>query len=424
MAPHPPVARSTRGRRRRFSLETALIKQETCLIMNRSQTILRTAFSGALLMCARSTLAVALTPRRHVLRRRTTTTSAAAAEHRRVRGGCPLRARRPHQQQDRDHYRCSVWASQQQAALTRRTGVPPLWRVQVFITSIRRGNQHHGKCQLTGTPIGAAILIRGRPPPGRLPVRSWAVRSAPQPMPRARQPRTPWWSGPPCARGARTECRELPARHRRVPGCARLQRAVSSVRRLMHTGLPLACVLACCLQRAGTVRITLTAHGGAGRFDARAARITIRVTIIATTTRRAACVHQLPLPVLINASGHYCSRAGCGMRRAGRASSWCRPQSGVLPSGAAVLHDDPGTAARRICQRYLLRLESITVGYEVVEPPADVEQRRRRSRRRAMNCSCTRSAAGRETAVDQTSTSATIGSSAQADSTPHSPAAA
>ena len=121
--------------------------------MNRSQTILRTAFSGALLMCALYLGGCADSPPPRPAP--PPPPPQAPPPPNSDVYAYPLRAQSA-QQQDRDHYECSVWASQQSGFDPSAPGVPPHERVQVVSAGPPPGTGT-AVGAVTGALIGAAI---------------------------------------------------------------------------------------------------------------------------------------------------------------------------------------------------------------------------------------------------------------------------
>ena len=111
--------------------------------MNRSQTILRTACGGALLVCALYLGGCADSPPPRPAP--PPPAPQAPPPPNSDVYAYPLRAQTP-EQQDRDHYECSVWASQQTGFDPSAPGVPPHERVRVVSAGPPSG---------TGTTVGA-----------------------------------------------------------------------------------------------------------------------------------------------------------------------------------------------------------------------------------------------------------------------------
>ena len=111
--------------------------------MNRSQTILRTACGGALLVCALYLGGCADSPPPRPAP--PPPAPQAPPPPNSDVYAYPLRAQTP-EQQDRDHYECSVWASQQTGFDPSAPGVPPHERVRVVSAGPPPG---------TGTAVGA-----------------------------------------------------------------------------------------------------------------------------------------------------------------------------------------------------------------------------------------------------------------------------
>jgi hypothetical protein len=131
-------------------------------IMNRTQTIRRAALTAAAVTCMTALLAGCVVP---APRPPPPPPPPAPAPNVEVYA-YPLHGQPP-EQQDRDHYECSQWATQQTGFDPSAPGVPPHERVQVVSAGPPPGT---GTAigAIAGAVIGAAISPRWQAAPGAL----------------------------------------------------------------------------------------------------------------------------------------------------------------------------------------------------------------------------------------------------------------